>query len=332
MTDKLSETWLDESRECELCCNRDGIITWHDLRAAKLLDVRQGASFVALSVPGTEEKTRALLARAHNERVNAWEISLLSGGRPSTWCFAAQPGGDHELLLFGRMLPERYGETVQQLSESMDEVLTLNREISRQKKQLQNTNHELSNAYRELSESNRGVISLHAELAERSDTLRRASDVKTRLVANVSHEFRTPLHTILGLSRLLLEGADGTLLAEQEKQVRFIRTAAEELSNLVNDLLDLSKAESGRAILRPKRFSSSELFAAMRGMLRPLVPEDAPVMLVFDEPSPAFELDTDQPKVAQVLRNLVSNALKSSCASVAGTVTGSPSRHPNASR
>jgi CheY-like chemotaxis protein/two-component sensor histidine kinase len=126
----------------------------------------------------------------------------------------------------------------------------------------------------------------------------------------VSHEFRTPLHTILGLSGILLDASDGPLSDEQRKQVRYIRSSAEELQQLVNDLLDLSKAESGKAQLRPERFTIGQLLAALRGQMRPLVDPNQPVELDFVEPEDDFMLETDHGKVAQILRNLISNALK----------------------
>lgn len=168
---------------------------------------------------------------------------------------------------------------------------------------------DLAESQRRLDESNRGVESLHAEIADKNDSLRRTNDVKLRVVANVSHEFRTPLHTILGLSKLLLDASDGPLTDEQTKQIKFIRNAAEELSDLVNDLLDLSKAESGKLALRAGHFSLPEMFSAMRGMLRPLIPADGNVRLALDDP-PDVSLDTDRTKVVQVLRNLIVNALK----------------------
>ena len=67
----------------------------------------------------------------------------------------------------------------------------------------------------ELGESYRGVVALHAELDEKDDSLRRAGEVKSKLVANVSHEFRTPLNAIIGLSQLLLDRVDGELTSEQ---------------------------------------------------------------------------------------------------------------------
>ncbi|RYE93614.1 MAG: response regulator, partial [Myxococcales bacterium] len=152
-------------------------------------------------------------------------------------------------------------------------------------------------------------VVLHGELGDRDDSLRRAGEFKSRLVANVSHEFRTPLNSIIGLSRLLLGRSDGDLTPEQEVQLTFIQQSADALYVLVNDLLDLSKNEAGRSVLRPERFDVAGLFVSLRGMMRPLATSDR-VALVIDEPVDLPAMDTDVGKVAQVLRNLISNALK----------------------
>jgi len=302
--------WQDESRELALTCDAGGSILWADARAKRILGARPGDSLLALAVDGTSEKVRALLARALAAPVRDWEVALRAFAKPITLAFAGKCGPSGEIELHGCAFPDGYGRAVQQVSEALEEVVALNRELSRKKKELAAKNQQLVDAYRELDESNRGVRSLHAELEEKADTLRRAADVKSRVVANVSHEFRTPLHTILGLSKLLLDAGDGPLSDEQRKQVRFIRTSAEELSQMVNDLLDLSKAESGRGALRIDRFEARDLFASLRGMLRPLLDEQQPVVLEFAAPPADLVLETDQGKLAQILRNLVSNALK----------------------
>ena len=78
----------------------------------------------------------------------------------------------------------------------------------------------------ELDETNRGVVALHSELEATAAELRRASELKTRFLSNMSHEFRTPLNSILALTRLLTDEVDGPLTAEQKKQVRFVSEAA----------------------------------------------------------------------------------------------------------
>ncbi len=303
-------SWDDLSRELSLSCDVEGRVLWLDARAARILGLSVDAQLLSVAVPGTEEKVRALLTRGQSEALESWELSLVASSRAATVCFCAQPGRGGVIHLHGLVMPDGYGQTVAQLTETLEEAVDLNREIARQKKELKEKNGELTRAYQELDESNRGVLALHAELADKADSLKRAADLKGRVVTNVSHELRTPLHTILGLSKLLLDASDGPLTDEQQKQVRFIRTAAEELSELVDDVLDFSKAESGTLVLRPMKFSAADFFAALRGQLRPLVSPASGVELVFDAPDPQQTLDTDQAKLAQILRNLVSNALK----------------------
>jgi CheY-like chemotaxis protein len=125
----------------------------------------------------------------------------------------------------------------------------------------------------------------------------------------MSHEFRTPLNSILALSRLLLSRSDGELTAEQETQIEFIRKSAGNLTELVNDLLDLAKVAAGKTVVTPVEFTAEILFGALRGMLRPLLVGDA-VSLVFKDASAMPVLVTDEGKVSQILRNFISNALK----------------------
>jgi CheY-like chemotaxis protein/two-component sensor histidine kinase len=126
----------------------------------------------------------------------------------------------------------------------------------------------------------------------------------------MTHEFRTPLNSIISLSRMLADRLDGDLTPEQEKQVGFIQNAAKDLSQLVNDLLDLSKVEAGKVSIRPETFDLKGLFASLRGTLRPLLAQNSSVNLVFEEPENIPPLFTDESKVSQILRNFISNALK----------------------
>ena len=288
--------WSAHSRELTLICDAEGVIVECDARAARLLDARPGVPLLSLAVPGTEQKAQSLLERGAREPLVDWEVPLVSRGRPLTVLCQARPSGTGGVDLHGLVLPEGYGETVRQLGEAMEEVLTLNRELSRQKK--------------ELAESNKGMLSLHAEIADKADVLRRTAEVKSRVVANVSHEFRTPLNSILGLSHILTMEADGPLTPEQRKQVGFIRSSAQELSQMINDLLDLAKTEAGKMQVRSDTFTVTEFFAALRGTMRPLLTGVSGVELVIQTPAEDTTLRTDQGKVAQILRNLIANGLK----------------------
>ncbi len=161
----------------------------------------------------------------------------------------------------------------------------------------------------ELDETNRGVVALYAELDTQAQQLQRATDLKSRFLAYMSHEFRTPISAVRSLSRLLLDRVDGPLTVEQEKQVRFIESTAEEFAEMVNDLLDLAKVEAGRVEISPAWFEMVDLFSALRGMFRPVL-TNPEVTLVFEEPQHASRLYTDDKKLSQILRNFISNALK----------------------
>jgi signal transduction histidine kinase len=161
----------------------------------------------------------------------------------------------------------------------------------------------------ELEETNQGVLALYAELDMQADQLREASDLKSRFLSYMSHEFRTPLGSILSIASLLSDELDGPLSPEQHKQVAFVSTAARELSDMVDDLLDLAKIEAGRISISPAWFDMLDLFSALRGMFRPIVDTSA-VDLIFEEPVGLPRLYTDDKKLAQILRNFISNSLK----------------------
>jgi signal transduction histidine kinase/DNA-binding response OmpR family regulator len=191
-----------------------------------------------------------------------------------------------------------------------EELKQQNKELLNAMEELRSRQEELAQLNRELDETNRGVVALYAELNEKADFLQRASELKSHFLSNMSHEFRTPLNSVIGLSQILLDRLDGDLSGEQEKQVKFIRSSAQGLVELVNDLLDLAKVEAGKVTIHPTTFPVESLFAALRGMLRPLLAQNSSVNLVFDDPVDIPEIYSDEAKVSQILRNFISNALK----------------------
>jgi signal transduction histidine kinase/DNA-binding response OmpR family regulator len=192
---------------------------------------------------------------------------------------------------------------------AFEEIQQQNQELLRTLDELRSRQDELLRLNGELEDTNRGVIALYAELDEKADHLRRADELKSRFLSNMSHEFRTPLNAIQALTHVLAQGLDGTLTAEQQVQVGYIRKAADELAELVDDLLDLAKVEAGKVVVRPAEFDVSALFSSLRGMLRPLLLSES-VSLVFESAVELPPLYTDEGKVSQILRNLISNALK----------------------
>jgi signal transduction histidine kinase/CheY-like chemotaxis protein len=175
--------------------------------------------------------------------------------------------------------------------------------------ELEKREGELAQLSLELEETNRGVVALYAELDEKAAALKRADEMKSHFLRYVSHEFRTPVNAVLALTQLLLRRLDGELTSEQEKQVQYIRRAVQDLAEMVNDLLDLAKVEAGKTEIRLSRLDLGQFFGAIRALMRPLATNDA-VSLIFDDPPASITLETDESKLGQILRNMISNALK----------------------
>jgi signal transduction histidine kinase/CheY-like chemotaxis protein len=196
---------------------------------------------------------------------------------------------------------------LEDLRKQKEQLLLLNGE-------LQETNNGVMALYSELSEeleqTNRGVVALYAELDETSKRLRAASESKDRFWANVSHELRTPLNSIIGLARLLAgPGGEGELDPERLYQVELIRNSGSVLLALVNDLLDVAKAESGQLRIDPARVSLAALLGRLRGLARPMA-EGKPVEVVVVEDGAPDLILTDEVALTSVLRNLLSNGIK----------------------
>ncbi|MBO0874962.1 MAG: response regulator [Pseudonocardia sp.] len=211
------------------------------------------------------------------------------------------------------------GSALEELRRNNQDLITALEDLTRQKEQLVVVNAELQETNRgvmalyselsdELEQTNRGVVALYRELDEKSEELRMASQSKDRFWANVSHELRTPLNSIIGLTRLLAE-PDGGLDHDQLRAVELIRNSTSTLLTLVNDLLDVAKAESGRLVLEPAEVSLPALLATLRGLLRPMA-EDKPVDVVVSADEAPDTVLTDEMVLTAILRNLLSNAVK----------------------
>ncbi len=198
-------------------------------------------------------------------------------------------------------------EALEDLKRQKEQLLLLNAE-------LQETNRGVMALYTELSEeleqTNRGVVALYAELDEKSEQLRAAAEAKDRFWANVSHELRTPLHSIKGLTLLLEDrSSPGALDTDQLHQVELIRNSTSTLLALVNDLLDVAKAESGRLSIDPAVVALPGVLSTLRGLVRPLADGKPVTVVVSAEDAPANVL-TDEAALTAILRNLLSNGIK----------------------
>jgi HAMP domain-containing protein/CheY-like chemotaxis protein/signal transduction histidine kinase len=190
-------------------------------------------------------------------------------------------------------------------------------ELQTQQKELQQTNEQLAQKAQQLAEQNTGVERKNQEieqarraLEEKARELALTSKYKSEFLANMSHELRTPLNSILVLGQQLAENADGSLSPKQVEFARTIHGAGTDLLNLISDILDLSKIESGTVSV-----DAEEVFfgALLDTVARPFRHEAENRRLLFDvtaDPTMGRSLVTDSKRVQQVLKNLLSNAFK----------------------
>jgi len=277
---------------------------------------------VSIDDEGPGIKNLPLILSGKFQSATGMGLGILGARRLMDQCEVTSHPGRGTSIVLKKLLPKNalfltpkhIGEMNLQLDRLpsdalLSEVQQQNTELLGTLAELKVRQDELLQMTRELEDTNRGVVALYAELDEKAEHLRRADEMKSRFLSNMSHEFRTPLSSIRALSKLLLNRTDGDLSEEQEKQVHFILKGAESLSELVDDLLDLAKIEAGKIDVRPEKFSAADLFSALRGMMRPLLTTDS-VKLIFETPADDCVMISDEAKVSQILRNFISNALK----------------------
>ena len=150
---------------------------------------------------------------------------------------------------------------------------------------------------------------LATQLGETNASLERASEAKSRFLANVSHELRTPMTSILGFTDAVLAGVDGPLNPDQEASLRWVQRGGQDLLGLINEILDLSKIEAGKLTLDVEPFDPRELVETVVAQHRSLAAQKGIRFGWHDEGTPA-EVVLDRQRVRQILVNLVGNALK----------------------
>ena len=248
-------------------------------------------------------------------------VGLMGARRLADRFHITSSPGQGTLVLLGKLLPAGRPTSVLSAAElgrrlaaarpddPASELEMQNQELMRVLATLAERQAETDRLNAELNETNRGVLALYAELDDRAAELARVSQLKSAFLSGITHELRTPLNSILNMTRILLARMDGPLNPEQELQVTLIQRAATTLTDLVADLLDLARIEAGKTEVRLASFTLTDLFGTLRGMFRPLLVSDM-VALSFECPDYEITLTTDEGKLSQILRNLISNAIK----------------------
>lgn len=216
---------------------------------------------------------------------------------------------------------QRQSESLQVQSE---ELRVSNEELEEQSRALRGSQHELEEQQAELEQTNNQLFDQSQQLESERDKLaranaairaeslkvQRASQYKSEFLANMSHELRTPLNSALILSKLLGDNRDGNLSQEQVKFARTIHSSGTDLLNLINEILDLSKIEAGHIEVHAERFGVEKLLADVAAVLGPVASEKGltlDVSMMSDCPA---VIESDRQRIEQILKNLLSNALK----------------------
>jgi CheY-like chemotaxis protein/signal transduction histidine kinase len=182
--------------------------------------------------------------------------------------------------------------------------------LEMQQVELEQTNAQLEEQAGLLESQRDHLAKAGAELATKAQELERASQYKSDFLANMSHELRTPLNSSLILAKLLAENREGNLTDDQVQSAETIHAAGCDLLNLINDILDLSKIEAGRMEIRPEEVSLARVVEDLTQTFRPIA-EQKHLLLQFSvAPDCPESLETDRQRLEQVLKNLLSNALK----------------------
>ena len=236
-------------------------------------------------------------------------------------------GTSIEAARYRQRLQEVLAET-QQLNEELqvqqEELKTANEELEEQSQilkesqtnletqqaELEQTNEELAGQRDAMDRKNKELNEAQIQLEDRAQELQRSSKYKSEFLANMSHELRTPLNSSLILAKLLSENSHGNLSDEQVKFAESIYSAGNDLLNLINDILDISKVEAGKLEVLPENASVARVVEGLRGMFEPLAGDKGLTLKVEVQPGTPPMLYTDSQRLEQILKNLLSNAIK----------------------
>ncbi|MFZ4855408.1 MAG: response regulator [Desulfuromonadaceae bacterium] len=205
----------------------------------------------------------------------------------------------------------------QKINELLEQTQGQTEELRVQHEELQQTNEELEERSRmlehqreEIRSKNREVVETAMELQRKADELERVSTYKSEFLANMSHELRTPLNSLLILSSLLKDNREGNLTTRQVEFAATINGAGHDLLLLINDILDLSKIESGYMKFYYEELVLPEMCLQLQAVFNPIAIDKGIELTVSLDGSVPKSITTDIRRTEQILKNLLSNACK----------------------
>jgi len=240
--------------------------------------------------------TLARIAMQKHKIVHAEDIASIYQQRHDAWAYKALESGYRSVIAVPMLLQEQ----------AIGAFILYDDEI---KPVAQNDSFLLTTAAIQVAMAIQNAL-LFAEVKDKNAALERVNHLKSQFLATVTHELRTPLHSIISYGALILEGfLDGELTGEQEEHIQFMVNRAEDLSRLVDDMLDLSKIEADRLEVRPESVHLEKNLYEVVNQLKPMANNKGlELLLEIEENLPLARADSHRTR--QVVLNLVSNALK----------------------
>ncbi len=183
-------------------------------------------------------------------------------------------------------------------------------ELKVQQEELMQANAELEERSRLLEEKNHLIAERNNEIQKKVEELALSTKYKSEFLANMSHELRTPLNSILLLSRLMAENPDENLNEDQVESARVIQSSGTSLLTLIDEILDLAKIESGKMTLEYQEVVVEDIIKDLKSLFNPVFQEKALPFNIEIDSDVQNIIESDRLRIDQVLRNLLSNALK----------------------
>ena len=283
--------------------------------------VGRGAARELLIVPAiADDEVEAVIEFGFLRPVAAEDREVLSRVTPSiAVAFRAARAA--------RRMQDLLGETQRQTEElqAQQEELRVNNEeleeqgralkasqaqLEGQQAELEQTNSQLEEQAQILESQKDELVGSQQVLADKATELERSNQYKSEFLANMSHELRTPLNSTLILAKLLADNKSGNLTAEQVKFAETISSAGNDLLTLINDILDLSKIESGKVEIEIEDVPIARVVEPLIKVFDQVAKQKQLVLKTTIEPGTAERIETDAQRLGQILKNLLSNALK----------------------
>lgn len=275
---------------------------------------------IALIPLVSDNQTIALIELAFLEAPDENQIELMH--TIAEMLAISLKSSEHKLKL--AELLEQAQRHAEELQAQQEELRVVNEELEQQSKALKESHVRLENQQAEMEQTNqqleeqtqelehqKNLLNIkNAELEQKSGEIKRSSNYKSEFLANMSHELRTPLNSSLILAKLLIDNKPGTLTKEQVEYAQIIYNSGNDLLNLINDILDLSKVEAGKMTIVPELVIVEGVAKHMEQMFRAIAIEKKLELKIHVDENVPHDFITDRQRLEQILKNFMSNAFK----------------------